>query len=121
MLVATKAHAQKKPASEFRDMRTLWRILTIALLAACVTFGVIDISMYGWPSIPSSPRPSEGRIFPLNNHGHYTYMNRSEYLLRESMQWGFILAAIALGVIQHFVNPFDEKKKPRPLRPPPPW
>jgi hypothetical protein len=64
-------------------MRTFWKVLTITLLVICFVSGVLGISMYWWPNIPSAPRPAEGRIYPLDNHAHYTHMNSSEYLLHE--------------------------------------
>jgi hypothetical protein len=60
-------------------MRTFWKILATVLFVTTFASSLIDVSMFWWPDMPSSPRPSEGRVYQLNNHGHYTYMNRREY------------------------------------------
>jgi hypothetical protein len=101
-------------------MRTFWKILYASLF---VVFGVIytvEVSMYFWPSIPSSPRPAEGRIYPLNNHRRYTYMNRREYLLYEDSRLVLPIILVAIGAIYYFVDPFEQKKRQRSLRPPRP-
>jgi hypothetical protein len=69
--------------------------------------------MYWWPNIPPSPRLAEGRVYPLNDHGYYTYMNRSEYTLREVIGWFWPPLVIALGAIQYFVDPFGELRRRR--------
>ncbi len=92
-------------------MRTFWKLLAIALFATCFVFGVVGISLFWWPNIPSSPRPDEGRIYPLNNHGHYTYMNRSEHLVQEITWGGSPMLLIAFAAIQHFVDPFEYKRR----------
>jgi hypothetical protein len=94
-------------------MRTFWKILCVALLVGMLVPFLVDLSMFYWPSIPSSPRPAEGRVYPLNNHGHYTYMNRREHLLDESVQWIFLICLPALMAIQHFVDPFEMKRRRR--------
>ena len=102
--------------------KTFWKVVSISLLT--VGFGwflVFGISIYYWPNIPSKPRPSEGRIYALNNHGFYTYMNRKEHLLSETAFWVFAACMAAAYTIKHFVDPFDEKRRIQPLRPPPPW
>jgi hypothetical protein len=48
----------------------------------CFVSGVLGISMYWWPNIPSVPRPAEGRIYPLNNHAHCTCMNARKVFLK---------------------------------------
>jgi hypothetical protein len=94
-------------------MRTFWRILTIALFAGFFVAFLVDFSMYYWPSIPFSPRPAEGRIYPLNNHGTYTYMNRWEYQLDNTVQVALPVILAAIGAIYHFVDPFDLKRRRR--------
>jgi hypothetical protein len=82
---------------------------------------LIGFSMYWWPSIPSTPQPSEGRVYPLNNHDHYTYMNRREYLLNRSVHWIFPAAFFPYFAIQYFIDPFGRKRRWRPMIPPRPW
>ena len=96
-----------------------WKILSVALFATCFVFGAISVSMYCWPSIPSSPRPSEGRIYPLNNHGHYTYMSEAEYRLWQTPFWITPILLPAFAVIQYLVDPFEEIRKRRLYRWPP--
>jgi hypothetical protein len=101
--------------------RTLWRVLSIILGAICLVCFLTSFSMYWWPSIPPSRRPSEGRVYPLNNHGYYTYMNREEYLLNQSAHWIFPAAFFPYFAIQYFIDPFDRKRRWREVRPPRPW
>jgi hypothetical protein len=63
--------------------KTFWKVITGLLFFPTFAYGLLVISMYWWPSIPSTPRPAEGRIYPLNNHGEYAYMNRREHLMHE--------------------------------------
>jgi hypothetical protein len=101
--------------------RTSWKVLSVALVVSLAVSFLINISMYWWPDIPSSPRPTEGRVYPLNNHGHYTYMNRQEYLFNMALSWAFPALFFPLAAIQHFLDPFDQKRRWRPVRPPRPW
>jgi hypothetical protein len=94
-------------------MQTFWKVLSIAIFATCLASGLVDISMFWWPDIPSTPKPAEGRIYPLNNHAHYTYMNRSEYLLDETIKMMFPLLLIIFAAIQYRVDPFGEIRKRR--------
>jgi len=100
-------------------MRTFWKVLSVVLFASCFLSGLIGISLYAWPNIPSSPRPAEGRIYPLNNHGHYTYMNRSEHILSQIPFWITPVFLPAFAAIQYFVDPFDELRRRRLYRWPP--
>lgn len=91
-------------------MRTFWRTVSVILFASCFVFGMVGVSMYWWPNIPSTPEPSEGRVYPLNNHGHYTYMNRSEHLLHLIPFLIYPVFLPAFAAIQHFLDPFDKKR-----------
>jgi hypothetical protein len=101
--------------------QTFWKVLSVILAAFLAVSFFIGISMYWWPNIPSSPCPTEGRVYPLNNHGHYTYMNRQEQLLNLSLFWAFPALFFPLAAIQHFLDPFNQKRRWRPVRPPDPW
>jgi hypothetical protein len=50
-------------------------------------------------------------------------MNKKEHDLDRSLFASFFVAASVLALIQHFVDPFDQKRlyQYRPLRPSPPW
>ena len=84
---------------------TFWRIVTKLLFVMLCPLFLVRFSMYWWPDMPSSPRPSEGRIYPLNNHDHYTYMNEKEHLFDETFWWVFPAGVFAIAVIQFFVDP----------------
>ena len=100
--------------------QTFWKVLSVVLTVFLAVSFLINFSMYWWPNIPSSPRPTEGRVYPLNNHGHYTYMNRQEYLLNVILFWAFPALFFPLAAIQHFLDPFNQKRRFRPVRPPGP-
>ena len=92
-------------------MRTLWKILSVVLAVALAGSCLFTLSMYWWPSLPSTPRPAEGRVYPLNNHGHYAYMNESEDRLRRMFWLLFPLLFGGLAAIHHFADPFDAKRR----------
>lgn len=94
-------------------MRTFWKILYVSLFVVFTVTFVVDFSMYFWPSIPSSPRLDEGRVYPLNNHGKHTYMNRREYLLDEGAKLVLPVALGAIGAIYYFVDPFEQRRRRR--------
>lgn len=104
-----------------RRAQTFWKVLAILLLTIFLVCLLIALSMPFWSNIPSEPQPSEGRIYPLNNHGHYTYMNRREYLLNQAAEWTMPAVFFPFFAIQYFIDPFDRKRRWRPLRPPSPW
>jgi hypothetical protein len=62
--------------------------------------------------------PAEGRIYPLNNHGNYTYMNEWEHRLDETLSLMCPFLFVGLALIVHFIDPFDEKRKRRYGSPP---
>jgi hypothetical protein len=97
----------------FSEMRTFWRILYVSLFVVFLATFAVDLSMYFWPSIPSSPVPAEGRIYPLNNHGTYTYMNKQEYELDNAVASGLPIILAVIGAIYYFVDPFDQKRRRR--------
>jgi hypothetical protein len=94
-------------------MLRFWKFLSIVLFATCIVSGVLAFSLFWWPNIPSSPRPEEGRIYPLNNHGHYTYMNSSEWYILEFALNGTPILLLTFAAIQYLVDPFGEIRKKR--------
>jgi|ERR1700678_4514246 uncharacterized membrane protein len=100
-------------------MRTFWKVLAVSLMVIYFALFLINFSMYWWPDMPTSPGPAKGRIYPLNNHGHYTYMNEREHRLNETWWMLLPLLVVSLGLIIHFIDPFDEKRKHRYGSPPP--
>ena len=101
--------------------RTLWKALSILLVTIFLACLLIALSMPFWSGIPSEPKPSEGRAYPLNNHGQYTYMNRRESLLNSAAEWTMPAVFFPYFAIQYFVDPFDRKRRWREVRPPRPW
>jgi hypothetical protein len=100
-------------------VKKFWKVVCVLLFVVYAAIFIVDFSMFYWPSIPLSPKPAEGRIYPLNNHGRYTYMNRREYLLDED---GRLIGFLLLGGIMaicYFVDPFDFKGRQRRYRRPP--
>ena len=86
-----------------------WKFVYVLLIVLGASLGVINFSMFYWPTIPSSPKPAEGRIYPLNNHGKHTYMNRQEFLIRQGGDAIVPLAVLAAIAIGYFIDPFDQK------------
>ena len=89
-------------------MRTFWKIALVACLASYMVLGMAAFSMYWWPRIPSAPRPQEGRVYALNNHGHYTYMNSSEYFLQRLAFTACPILLLTTAAILYFRDPFGE-------------
>ena len=92
-------------------MRTLWKISSVVLGLVLAASFLLTFSMYWWPSLPSTPRPAEWRVYPLNNHGHYTYMNESEARLQRGF-WVLVpLLFCVFAAIHHFVDSFETKRR----------
>jgi hypothetical protein len=100
-------------------MRVFWKVLMVTLAVAYAACFLVSSSMYWWPDMPKSPSPAKGRVYALNNHGHYTYMNGWEHRLNETIWLVPPLLFAGLALIMHFVDPFDEKRKHRYGSPPP--
>jgi hypothetical protein len=94
-------------------MRRFWKFFAIVVFMTGFGSGVVGFSMFWWPNIPSSPRPEEGRIYPLNNHGHYTYMNRSEQYFQELLRYGTPILLLTFAAIEYLVDPFDHIRNKR--------
>jgi hypothetical protein len=94
-------------------MRRLWKALSIALFATLILCSVTGFSMFWWPDIPSSPQPEQGRIYPLNNHGHYTYMNRQEHLVQELTWVSSPILMLGFVAIQYVFDPFGQIRRAR--------
>jgi hypothetical protein len=100
-------------------LRIFWKVLLVILIVTYSACFLVRFSMYWWPDMPTSPRPAEGRIYPLNNHAHYTYMSEWEHRFDETSLLILPFLLLCLGLIIHFVDPFDEKRKRRYGSPPP--
>jgi hypothetical protein len=82
---------------------------------------LIIFSMSSWPDMTYSPRPSEGRVYRQILNGSYMYMNRREYLLRWVLEDVGFAGGAAFAAIYFLMDPFDHKRRLRPLRPTRPW
>ena len=102
-------------------MRTFWKVLAIVLFVMLFTSTLVHMSMYFWPDMTDSPRPSEGRFYPLYKFNHSKYMNERERSLDRMLWWTAPVGGFALLVIVFLIDPFDDKHRLRPLRPPRPW
>lgn len=103
-------------------MKVLYKITMTVLIGFAFASFAVGISMYYWPGIPAAADASKGRVYVLNNHGRYTYMNRKEYLLNESLFGMSVVCFAGAFIIDRFLDPFDRKLRPRPLDPKlPPW
>jgi hypothetical protein len=101
-------------------MKNVWKLVYVLLFVMGTLIFAVNFSMFYWPSIPSSPKPAEGRIYPLNNHGKHTYMNRQEFVIRQAGDSMLPLALLAIVAIYYFIDPFDQKGRQRRYRRPPP-
>jgi hypothetical protein len=85
-------------------MKTFNRLLFVtgAAMAALGLFaflaGVVLFTQFS-STRPREPRPNEGRVYQLNNHGTISYLTRDEHLLVETLHYlsfsrGFGLALL---------------------------
>jgi hypothetical protein len=82
------------------------------LYCAAFAFG---ISLY-YRSLPHSPQPELGRIYPLNNHGYLLFMTRSEQIQQEA---AFVISGalfVILAAIHHFLDPLEINGRYEPKR-----
>ena len=68
-------------------VRTFWKILAIVLCMMLFTSTFVHMSMYFWPDMTYSPRPSEGRFYPIYKFDHPKYMNEREGSLYQTLWW----------------------------------
>lgn len=72
----------------------IFSVLTLLCLAVSIFF-----SIYYSSSMPRTPDPAAGRIFPLNVHGTIVYLTKSQHLLTKWSFWiGFYAGLSALTV-----------------------
>jgi multidrug efflux pump subunit AcrB len=102
-------------------MRTFWKTLATVLAVTVFASVLVNLSMPAWPDMTRSPRPSEGRVYRGILNGSDTYMNRREYLLHWVLEDVNFAGVAAFAAIYFFVDPFDYKRRLRPLRPPRPY
>ena len=80
-------------AMQIKKLR-MWKGLAIAsLVLAVISFGW-SVS-FAFRKFPTTPQPDIGRIYPLNNHGWFTYLTRREWLEHNI---SFFLFFIFMGV-----------------------
>jgi hypothetical protein len=72
----------------------------------------VEISYQYW-SLPHSPNPATGNVYPLNIHGYVVYQTLKEQVRRERWEfWSLEVAGfgIALGVFQKWLTERRQRK-----------
>jgi hypothetical protein len=92
-------------------------IVCVVGLALAFGFG---ISFY-YRDLPDKPQPELGRIYPLNNHGYYTYMTKRETVEQEASEVAFTVLFVLAIIIDQFIDPFDRGKLEKSTTKRPPW
>jgi len=82
------------------------KVISVVCVAASVATFAYGMSFY-YLGLPTTPDPEIGRIYPLNNHGYYTFMTRRQYLEHEICIDIFMLPFVIAILIDYFYDPFD--------------
>jgi hypothetical protein len=77
----------------------VWRTVTYAFLGMAFLLFFSAVS-YIFVDAPTQPDPLTGRIYPLNNHGHVTYLTRREDRTRKAL----FVAAVTLATTAIFID-----------------
>ena len=79
--------------------RILWYAAVVICSAGALGWlRAIEIWYEYW-SLPHSPNPATGNIYPLNIHGYVVYQTLQEKLRRERWEfWSLEVAALGAGV-----------------------
>lgn len=75
------------PRQRIKGIVRILGVSALGLWLACV-----GLFLHYAATRPRSPRPDEGRVYSINNHGVYAYLNQSENM------WLWLLAATAVGM-----------------------
>ena len=75
-----------------------FQIAIISLFAASLSYYFRDF--------PRQPDLATGRVYPLQNHYHVTYLTRSEWLSQYAFA-GAAFIVLALGLILHYLRHRD--------------
>jgi len=89
--------------------RNFWRIAeTGAGIASVVSFfmGCFLWFQYDYTR-PKIPNPLEGRVYPLNTHGSWVYLNAREHWLLNSLTILFLILAVTAIAIDRRKKPFS--------------
>ncbi len=101
--------------------QTAAKLVLILCLVGMVLAFAFGISFY-YRDLPSKPQPEAGRIYPLNNHGYYTYMTKREEVQQEISEFVFGVLFVLAILIDRFLDPFDRRKEEQFMRNQrPPW
>jgi hypothetical protein len=89
--------------------RRLWKIseavaMTISAASFCYAWG---LHMHFAFSRPTSPNSLEGRVYPLNTHGDWVYLNAQEHFLLTSLYVVFVALALLAIAIDWLKNPYQ--------------
>jgi len=93
--------ATKKKLAKF-----IIRVCGIAFLAS-LAFAV----SFFFRDLPNRPHPELGRIYPLNNHGYYLYLNRKEHLAQEVSEYVSFGLFLFILPIDLLFKPFEEQER----------
>ena len=94
-----------------RRLDHFWKIseaaaTIISAASFCYTWG---LHMHFAFSRPTSPNSLEGRVYALNTHGHWVYLNAQEHFLLIFLYVLFIVLALTAITIDWLKNPFQTK------------
>ena len=92
--------------------RSAARVVSIVCVVASITLFAYGMAFY-YRDFPNKPQPELGRIYPLNNHGYFTFLTRREHLEREISIDTFLIPFGIAVLIDHFFDPFDRRSKGR--------
>ena len=88
--------------------RNFWRIAEGgAAIASLVSFfGDCFLQFQFGYTRPSVPNPLEGRVYPLNTHGSWVYLNAREHWLLNSLMILFLMLFVIAIAIDRLKKPF---------------
>src|SRR5579863_10008240 len=100
-------------------IRTWWRraAIAIALVGLAGWIWSAQLEFHYQETLPRSPNPATGSIYPLNVHGIVVYQTRDERDWLNELQYSSFVVFLVGGLIGFLF----EKKFGRPPSPPKPW
>jgi hypothetical protein len=67
----------------------------IVIVGMIAFFGSLALSMRYQKTLPTESDPDEGRIYPMDDHGHIVFLNTDENRQFHSLLWGGWLTVAA--------------------------
>ena len=89
--------------------RNFWRIVeTGAAIASLMSFFTGCFLWFQFDyTRPKVPNPLEGRVYPLNTHGSWVYLDAREHWLLNSLMILFLILAVTAIAIDRLKKPFS--------------